>query len=183
MRRCMLRRMNRASVKWRVPHAQPACASTASDIISGVSFTVSAVSVLVLLQVLTPSALGCNTFQMHPRSMSLARTRSHIRQIQLSRTLGRISPLLHGTKGVSRRNHIGPMTRAWCRGAHESYQARGSCRWSCPARQRCVRLYRRCAARRHAPRWTSCHSGAPPREFAPRGKMPTGKPRYREPRP
>ena len=48
MRRCMLRRMNRASVKWRVPHAQPACASTASDIISGVSFTVSTVSVLVL---------------------------------------------------------------------------------------------------------------------------------------
>lgn len=64
MRRCMLRRMNRASVEWRVPHAQPAFASTASDIISDVSFTVSTVSILVLLRVLTPSALGCNTFQI-----------------------------------------------------------------------------------------------------------------------
>ena len=64
MRRCMLRRMNRASVEWRVPHAQPACASTVGDTISSVSYIVSTVSVLVFLQVLTPSALGCNTLQI-----------------------------------------------------------------------------------------------------------------------
>ena len=117
----------------------------------------------------TKYALGADAFS-HPADSAVEDARPYFSSVAW-------------TKGVSRRNHTGPMTRAWCRGAHESYQARGSCRWSCPARQRCVRLYRRCAARRHAPRWTSCHSGAPPREVAPRGKIPTGKPRYWEPRP